>query len=155
SRFVGGGLKMSKHITDRGSQKPPRLALGHSWWALSALPEPPESYLPRLKPSGFESIEVGLHPEGLELIKKCRMEHGLKVIGQGWANDLERAKPFIDRAAGAGVWALNMHLGHAYLNAQQAAALSNDVRERANDAGVLLLVETHRGRMTQDLYRTA
>ena len=144
-------------VADAGEHPsaPPRLALAHSFWALGQMPEPPEHYVQQLRARGFEMIEVGLRSPNIELAQRCRHEYGLTIIGQGWALTADEAKPYIEEAQRLDAWALNMHLGHAYMAARDAADLADGCRKLADAAGLVLLIETHRGRITQDLYRTA
>ena len=146
---------MAVHLRDANSSASPRFALGHSLWALQQLSLPAEQYLKQLSQHGFESLEVGLVEDRLSIIPIAREEYGLKVIGQGWACDFETARPYIETAAKQKVWVLNMHLGNAYMSAQEAAKLWRDCRSCADAAGVQLSTEIHRACMTQDLYRTA
>ena len=146
---------MQIHLRDQNSSAAPRLALGHSLWALGALPEPAEHYVRQLKDHGFESIELGMTPEGVKLAEKLKNEYGLKIVGQGWSHTLDHAKQYIDNAAKLGVWGVNLHLGHAYMSANECADLSRACREYASKAGLLLVTEVHRACITQDLYRLA
>lgn len=144
---------MPIHFSDPGSTAAPRLALGHSLWALGGLSEPADHYIKQLKSNGFESIELGMTPDGVAAAQKYKTEHGLKIVGQGWAQTFDAAKPYVDAAAKLGVWGLNLHLGHAYMDNQEAANLSYRCREYANAAGLLMVTEVHRACITQDLYR--
>jgi hypothetical protein len=144
---------MPIHFSDPGSSAPPRLALGHSHWALGGLAEPADHYIKQLKSNGFESLEVGMAADRLETAKKAKAE-GLKIIAQGWAQTFDAAKQYTDTAAQlGGVWGLNLHLGHAFMDANEAANLSYRAREYANSVGLLMVTEVHRACITQDLFR--
>jgi len=144
---------MPIHLSDLNSSAAPRLALGHSLWALGGLAEPAGHYIKQLKSHGFESVELGMTPDGVALAQKIKSEQGLKIIGQGWAQNFDAAKPYIDAAAKLGVWGVNLHLGHAYMDTQEAANLSYRCREHANASGLVMVTEVHRACITQDLYR--
>ena len=75
-------INMQIHLSDSNSNAAPRLALGHSLWALTALPQAPEHYVRQMKSHCFESIEIGLTKENADLAIRWKREFDLKIIGQ-------------------------------------------------------------------------
>lgn len=146
---------MNGHLSIPGASAPPRLAFYHSLWALGQLPHPPERYFEQLTSQGFEGIEVGHIAANIETARHLNEAYGLRIIGQGKVQSFEEAKPCVEAAARLRVLVLNLHLGHAYMSAGQAAELANACHELATSSGVPLAIETHRGYVTQDLYRTS
>jgi hypothetical protein len=103
---------------------------------------------------GVEYFEVGLRDERLDQTRDLLDTFPLKLIAQGFATSAGEADCFFQRALEFRAVALNLHLGHAYLSTTEAVDLAGEVQTRARSYGVPLLLETHRGRLTQDLFRT-
>lgn len=131
------------------------LALAQSFWALTERAMPMMASLELAVQEGVTFFEAGLREDRMPVIQEVLQRFPLRLIAQGWALNAAEAEPFFQRAARLGAEALNLHLGHAYLSNDEAAALIETVLQRADVYGIPLLLETHRGRLTQDLYRTA
>ncbi len=104
---------------------------------------------------GFEYFEAGLSEDRISETRALLRRFPLKLIAQGWAPSAGEAAAFFQRAAELGAIALNLHLGHAYLTTSEAVDMTGEVQRQAEAFGIPLLLETHRGRLTQDLFRTA
>jgi hypothetical protein len=133
----------------------PALGMAQSFWALSQREIPMAQALENACSEGFEFFEVGLREDRLTETKVLLNQFPLKLIAQGWATSAKDATVFLERAVEFKAIALNMHIGHAYLTTDEAADLVGDIQSRADVYGIPLLLETHRGRLTQDLFRTA
>ncbi len=132
----------------------PSLGLAQSFWALGQREISLAQSLEEACADGFEYLEVGLREDRLAETSSLLKAFPLKLIAQGWAATAEEARVFLERAAELGAVAINIHLGHAYLTADEAALMVDEVYRMADVYGLPLLLETHRGRMTQDLFRT-
>ncbi len=133
----------------------PSLGLAQSYWALTHREIPMEESLEQACGDGFEYFEVGLSEDRLAETRALLERFPLKLIAQGWASSAGEATAFFERAAELGAVALNLHLGHAYLTTNEAVDMVGEVQRQAESFGLPLLLETHRGRLTQDLFRTA
>ena len=132
----------------------PALAFAQSLWALGQRELPIADALEHAVAEGYEYLEVGMHEETLAETGNLLRNFPLKLIAQGWATSAQQATIFFRRAEDLGAQALNMHLGHAYMTINEAVDLVGAVQHQADSSGICLLVETHRGRLTQDLFRT-
>jgi hypothetical protein len=133
----------------------PALGLAQSFWALGQRELSIHRALADACSEGYEYFEVGLREERLAETTDLLKRFPLKLIAQGWATSASEASVFVERAAEFQAVALNMHLGHAYLTTTEAVDLVGEVQRQADVYGMPLLVETHRGRLTQDLFRTS
>ena len=114
------GLGAPGRIRFGDPQAPPRLALGHSHWALHGLADAPEAYLPRLVEHGFEALEVNA-TDGPPAIAAAAADAGLALIAQGLCLDADATAPVIEAAVAIGAVAVNIQLGHAFLAPADAA----------------------------------
>lgn len=144
----------SKYCFRSPGAKAPSLAFSQSFWALTSREIPIELSLEKAYNAGFEYFEVGLREDRLARVEALLKRFPLKLIAQGWAKNDSEATVFFDRARQFGAVALNLHLGHAYMATDEALSLIRQMQHRAESEGLPLLVETHRGRLTQDLFRT-
>lgn len=106
-------------------------------------------------PTVSNMFEVGLREDRLAETASLLKVFPLKLIAQGWAATAGELRVFLERAVELGAVAINVHLGHAYLTPDEAALMVDDVYQMADAYRLPLLLETHRGRVTQDLFRTA
>jgi hypothetical protein len=147
------GFSNSKYCFRRAGGTSPTLGLAQSFWALTQRDISIEKSLESACSEGFEYFEAGLREERLAQIAAILKTFPVKLIAQGWATTAEDAAAFLGRAAELHAIAINMHLGHAYMTVPEASDLIADVQLQAHNYGIPLLVETHRGRLTQDLFR--
>jgi len=145
---------LSKYCFRNPGATHPALGFAQSFWALTQRALPIAEALEQAAAKGYEYLEVGLHRETLGETKTLLEKFPLKLIAQGWATSADEATIFFERSQELGAQALNMHLGHAYMTTNEAVELVGAVQRQANSYGIPLLVETHRGRVTQDLFRT-
>jgi hypothetical protein len=133
----------------------PALGLAQSYWALSQREVPIGQALADACSEGYDYFEVGLREERLDETTQLLKQFPLRLIAQGWASSAQEASIFFERAAQLHAVALNMHLGHAYMSIDESVDLVEEVRGQACAYGIPLLIETHRGRLTQDLFRAS
>jgi hypothetical protein len=145
----------SRYLFRRTDATAPSLGLAQSFWALGQREISLAQSLESACADGFEYFEVGLREDRLAETASLLKAFPLKLIAQGWATAVGEARVFLERAVELGAVAINVHLGHAYLTADEAALMVDDVYRMADSYQLPLLLETHRGRVTQDLCRTA
>ncbi len=148
-------LLNSKYCFRSPGARVPSLAFSQSFWALTHREISIDLSLERACNAGVKYFEVGLSEERLAMTEALLKRFPLKLIAQGWATSLLEVTIFLDRARQFGAEALNLHLGHAYMTADEAVSLISQAQNEADSFGIPLLLETHRGRLTQDLFRTA
>jgi hypothetical protein len=144
----------SRYIFRKTGATAPSLGLAQSFWALGKREILLAQSLEEACADGFEYFEVGLLEDRLSETASLLKAFPLKLIAQGWAATAGEARVFLERAVERGAVAINIHLGHAYLTADEAALMVDDVYRMADECRLPLLLETHRGRVTQDLLRT-
>lgn len=145
----------SKYIFRQSLAAAPSLGFAESFWALSQRPDSIADALERAVLDGFGYLEVGLREERLDETRSLLKRLPLRLIAQGWARSAEDAIAYLQRAADLSASALNLQLGNAYLSLHEATDLIGEVQHAAGLYGIPLLLETHRGRLTQDLFRTS
>lgn len=145
----------SKYCFRQPGRTTPALALSQSYWALTQREISIDESLEAACKEGYEYFEAGLSEDRMEEIASLLKRFPLKLIAQGWTNTAAEAAAFMQRAAQLGAVAFNLHLGHAFLSANQAADMVAEAQQHAAALSLPLLLETHRGRLTQDLFRTA
>ncbi len=148
-------VSTSKYFLANPGGKTPALGLAQSFWALTQREIPTAQSLEEACFQGFEYFEVGIREERLVETRALLNAFPLKLIAQGWAVSANEAIIFLQRAVEFQAIALNLHLGHAYLATSEAVDLIGEVQSQADALGIPLLLETHRGRLTQDLFRTS
>ncbi len=133
---------------------PPRMALAHSFWALQEREQLLLASLEQGIAAGFEFFEAGLREDRMTELRSLLERLPLKLIAQGWATTIGELEPFLQRAMCLKAVAFNLHLGHAFHTVDEAVALMEEAEAMTKRYGLPLLLETHRGRITQDLFRT-
>lgn len=132
----------------------PSLAFSQSFWALTGRDIEIARSLEQACEAGFEYFEVGLREDRLTATQALLRQFPLKLIAQGWATSLPEVAVFVDRAVQHDAVAINLHLGHAYMTEDEAVHLISQVQHLTASVRLPLLLETHRGRWSQDLFRT-
>ncbi len=145
-----------------GKDAPPRLQIVQNLWGLRAYPSaesewPDERKAREIQASGFDAFDVwvgGAREEDLARWKALGEAHGL---GIGVEFDLARPEDADAAIAAAkrlrSVY-LDAHVANYFTPEKEAEALLRGLVERCAKAGMPLVVQTHRGRVTQDLLRT-
>lgn len=143
-----------------GSNRPPRLEIHQSLWGMAGIgpdgsERSPEDTLARIADAGFTGVLGRLPEEGeAERLKRLLDRYGLAIGVHSfpWSrSDLERLLP---AARDFGVLYVNSQVMDNHVIDAEAVALLRGLTEAAAEAGVPYFVETHRGRVTQDLHRT-
>jgi hypothetical protein len=145
-----------------GRDAAPRLLLVQNLWGLRAYPAadtewPDEKKVREIASAGFDAFDVwvgGAKEADLARWKALGAAHGLGVgveFGPERAEDVDAG---IAAAKQLGSVYLDAHVASAFTPEKEAEALLRVLVERCRAANVPLVVQTHRGRVTQDLLRT-
>ncbi|SFD54358.1 hypothetical protein SAMN05216378_0384 [Paenibacillus catalpae] len=148
------------HLND-GSSLPPRMELQQSWWAMIGLGEngrewTMEEKFERIAAAGFTGISATMPSEQdiLEwhrLLDKYQFTFSTVAFPSSksdMGDILETVKQF------GRVQYINSQVMDAFVVGDKAVQLLQELLEASADAGIPHFIETHRGRITQDLLRT-
>jgi sugar phosphate isomerase/epimerase len=130
------------------------LLKGSTLWVLNGHYDPPETGFSHLTSTGAVTIEISdflLSSPVLERIAATR----LGLIIQAYPLQPEDLAAPLALAKQTKARAINLHVRLPHISHEEAADLVCALIARAADADVALYFETHRGCITQDLYRTA
>jgi sugar phosphate isomerase/epimerase len=145
-----------------GKDAPPRLQLVQNLWGLSAYPSakdewPLEKKLAEIKAAGFDAFDVWVgdaKEEDVARWEAAARASGLAVGVEFAPTRPEDADAAIATARRLGSVYLDAHAGSYFTPEAEAEALLRGLVERCRAAAMPLVVQTHRGRVTQDLLRT-
>ncbi len=145
-----------------GKDAPPRLQIVQNLWGLRAHPSaaeewPEERKLREIKAAGFDAFDVwvgGAKEEDLVRWKGLAEQHGLGIGVEFGPARVEDADAGIAAAKRLGSVYLDAHVASYFTPEAEAEALLRGLVERCRGADMPLVIQTHRGRVTQDLLRT-
>lgn len=145
-----------------GRDAPPRLLLVQNLWGLRAYPGagdewPDERKAAEIKAAGFDAFDVwvgGASEADLARWVELGRAHGLGVGVEFGPARVEDADAAIAAAKRLGSTYLDAHVASYFTPEAEAEALLRGLVERCWRAGMPLVIQTHRGRVTQDLLRT-
>ncbi|AEI40339.1 sugar phosphate isomerase/epimerase family protein [Paenibacillus mucilaginosus] len=143
-----------------GSKKPPRLDLQQSWWAMIGLGNGDrewslEEKFENIAKAGFTGILGSLpQPEESERWHQLLEEYGFSFGIHSFPAKRDDLASLLREAKSFGVQYVNSQVMNSFKIGSQAIDLLNELVEEAAAAGIPYFVETHRGRITQDLHRT-
>lgn len=143
-----------RYLFRNANQASPHLAFAQSYWALQEREQSIDESLERACASGFEYLEAGLREDRMTSLRSILKRMPFTLIAQGWASTVQEATVFFQRAVELGAVAMNLHLGHAYLKDEDALRIVDEAYALSERFNLPLVLETHRGRLTQDLHRT-
>jgi hypothetical protein len=140
-----------------GSNRPPRLEVHQSWWAMSGPSEDGRSIeqkLERAAEAGFAGLLSRMPEHGREenwsrLLRK----HGLQWGVQSFPSSDDKLLPLLERCRNLGAQYVNAQVANAFVRGDEAVRLLSGLLEAAGRAQIPYFVETHRGRISQDLLR--
>jgi len=143
-----------------GTANPPRLEIQQSWWGMERLGDgtrewSDEEKLEKIAEAGFAGI-LGRLPEPSEQerwkrqLDAYRFSFGI----HSFPSSRGELAPLLRKAKEFGVQYVNSQVMDSFVVDEAAIALLDALTQEAADAGLPYLVETHRGRVTQDLHRT-
>jgi hypothetical protein len=145
-----------------GSARPPRLQLVLNLWGLGAYPSADEPWseerkVAEAKAAGFDAFDVwgsGAKEADLARWQALAAHHALGIGVEFGPNRVEDVEEGIAVARRLGSVYLDAHASSYFLSERDAEALLRGLVDRARAAGMPLVIQTHRGRVTQDLLRT-
>jgi len=155
------GEDRSFNCRDAGGS-PPRLLLVQNLWGLRAYPGtdaewPDERKVQEIAAAGFDAFDVwvgGASEEHLARWKALGAAHGLGIGVEFGPERAEDADAAIAAAKHLGSVYLDAHVASSFTPEKEAEALLRALVERCRRANMPLVIQTHRGRVTQDLLRT-
>jgi len=145
-----------------GKDAPPRLQIVQNLWGLSAHPSAADEWpearkLSEIKAAGFDAFDVwvgGAKEADLVRWKDLAERHGLGIGVEFGPARVEDIGAGIAAAKRLGSVYLDAHVASYFTPEAEAEALLRGLVERCHRADMPLVIQTHRGRVTQDLLRT-
>jgi hypothetical protein len=144
-----------------GSDGLPRLVIVQSMWGMTGLPSggrewSDEEKLDRIKAAGFDAFDVVAPADdaGERRWISLAEKYGLRIGLETFPNAPGEIDGPLAVAKRMRALYLDTHVGSAFVPEARATEMLRDMSERAKRAGVPMMIQTHRGRVTQDLLRT-
>jgi sugar phosphate isomerase/epimerase len=132
-----------------------QLLFGFTLWGLEGLHSPREEGLAAVAGAGYSVVEGDIWAwENDDLCRRCEALN-LRPSVMCFPMTADDLKPALQRACDIGAVQVNAHAATPHMDEDASVRLINEMYDEAERLGVRLLLETHRGRITQDLYRTA
>jgi sugar phosphate isomerase/epimerase len=149
-----------RNVVNDGTDNPPRLRTQYNMWAMIKLPRDGQEWsvderLDRVRESGFTGFEAsaGNETEADELALKLR-DRGLEFGFASSGTEARDLKKPVELAVRMNAQYFTAQVFGSMKGMPEIAATLWEMYEVVNDAGLPFFVETHRGRVTQDLRRT-
>lgn len=130
-----------------------QLLFGYTLWGMRGLFESHMAGIQAASKAGFSVIEADytiLTPETAEAVQA----HGMLLVIQCYPQTVSDLQEPLYLAKQYKALQINAHAGTPFMSDAEAAELVNALIDRASGEKVPILFETHRGRLTQDLFRT-
>lgn len=149
-----------QNVINDGSSNPPRLRMQYNGWALIGLPRGQTEWtlpekLDQLRAAGFDGFEAGGQDlDEARLLAAMLRDRGMGFGWQAYPTKAKDVRPFLDAALTAGADYLTAQVFGSMKRAPQIVDVLEEMYDIVNGAGLPLFIETHRGRVTQDLLRT-
>ncbi len=147
-----------RHVSD-GTASAPRLKVFQATWAMQELPGAPDPFdlsdaLSWIAAQGFAGVMHWVEAEadfaGVAAIQRAGLMAGVGLS----VRDMETADRLARGACDRGAVFLNAQVHDAFTPDDEAVARLETLYDLSDQLGVPLVIETHRGRITQDLLRT-
>lgn len=141
-----------------GSGRPPRLRPTHAMWALIGLPRGGAEWsldekFRRVAEAGFEAVECWPDETNAREIRETLDRHGLG-LGYGFRSDnIAAFREAVGKARDLGADYINGHAESPYMTSEQMTGLCRDIVLLSEDEGFPIFIETHRGTLTESLFR--
>jgi hypothetical protein len=144
-----------------GKDAPPRLQIVLNLWGLAAYPSAKEEWtearkVQEIAAAGFDAFDVwigGAKEEDFSRWKGLADQHGLAIGVETEILRPEDADAAIEGARRLGSVYLDAHVAGYFTPEAEAEALLRRAVDRFQKANLALAIQTHRGRVTQDLLR--
>lgn len=149
-----------KKANDGGSN-PPRLEIQQAMWSMKlygneGVEWPLERKFEEIAKAGFTGIFGSLpEPKQEDQWLKLMEEYGFSFGLESFPTGVEDLKNVLEKAQDYNVLYVNAQVKDSFTIGPDAVSLLNDLYETADHYSMPFFVETHRGRITQDLLRTA
>ncbi|MBP1995970.1 sugar phosphate isomerase/epimerase family protein [Paenibacillus eucommiae] len=143
-----------------GSKEAPKLDIQQSWWAMYGLGDGTsewsmEEKFEQIAKAGFTGILGRLPaPAEAEQWRKLLDEYGFSFGIQSFPESREDLGLLMRQAKDFGVQYVNSQVADSFLIGAAAIQLLRELNEEACSAQIPYFIETHRGKVTQDLLRT-
>jgi hypothetical protein len=147
-----------------GSTNPPKLLIFQNLWGFQqypskAQPLPMEEQLSRLKTSGFDGFDFAVFGEGLPDAavrdwQSRASKYGLLVGLEVRVHTIAEFDKIFPIARTLKPTYLDLHVGTYFVPEAEARELLRGLIDRVTREGMPVVVQTHRGHVTQDLLRT-
>jgi hypothetical protein len=140
-----------------GSDRPPRLRIQHSLWSLIKLPfNTPEEWTlaekcGRVKAADFEAVECWLSDKDETEHRAALDAEGLGLVLGHRPFKLADVQATVERAKRLKADFIFAQPADAFTPVEEVAALVQEGRKVANDAGLTFFVEIHRNNFTENL----
>ncbi|MCM3626615.1 sugar phosphate isomerase/epimerase [Paenibacillus glycanilyticus] len=148
------------HLND-GTNNPPRMELQQSWWAMIGLGEngrewTMEEKFERIAAAGFTGISATMPAEqDIEEWHRLLDKHQFTFSTVAFPSSKSDMQSILEAVKQFGrVQYINSQVMDAFVVGDEAVQLLQDILEASSEAGIPHFIETHRGRITQDLLRT-
>ncbi|MDB5054318.1 MAG: Xylose isomerase domain protein barrel [Bacilli bacterium] len=148
------------HILNDGTNNSPRLEIQQSWWGMIGIGEggrewTMEEKFAKIAEAGFTGILGGLpEPEEAKLWRRLLDEYKFSFGISVFPSRREDLVPLLKQASDFGVNYVNSQIMDSFVIGDAAEALIRELVDAAAEQKIPYFVETHRGRVTQDLHRT-
>jgi len=149
-----------RNVVNDGTAMPPRLRMQYNMWALEKLPRDGEEWtvpqkLDQVVAAGFGGFEAfSTDPAEAEELRQMLKDRGLGIGFNAFAWTAEDLKPAIEMAQRMGAGYISAQVFGSLRGAAEITDRLMEMYEVANASLMPLFIETHRGRVTQDLRRT-
>lgn len=138
------------------------LQLAQSWWAMTGLPYgagteiwSPEERMQRIAAAGFSAIHGGVRSAADAITMAALLDrYELNYIGNVVVGPDDDLALLCQHQVAAGATLINLQLSPAYRSQAWNLTRAQLALEVGARLGVQIMVETHRGRITQDPVRT-
>ncbi len=131
-----------------------------SWWAMRQIGDKSgewsfEEKIDRIHAAGFGGILGRLPAEADQSSWRTKLdEYKLRFGIEAFIHNLNEAEDYLSRAQYFGVDYINAQVASSFVTGEQGLSLLAGILDRASCSGIPFFIETHRGRITQDLLRT-
>jgi len=149
-----------RNVINDGTTNAPRLRLQYNQWALIGLPRGQAEWsfgrkLEQLRSAGFDGFEANESDEvKAKVLGQTLRDAGFRFGWQAYPTEAKDVKPALNAALAAGADYLTAQVLGSMKRLPQIVEVIDELYDIVNSAGLPFFVETHRGRVTQDLIRT-
>ena len=143
-----------------GGPAEPRLRVQHTLWSLGKLPMNAavewtlDEKFSRVAAAGFEAVECWLSDDNEREVKDALDRHGLALALGHRPFAVADTRDTIDRAIRLGAQYVMAQPADAYTPLDHVVELVHEGTRMANDAGIPIFYETHRGNFTENIPQT-